>query len=55
MQANNRRSNYLLTYKGITKTRSEWADTIGVNVRTLASRCRANKPIEQILKEYETI
>lgn len=55
MQANNRRSNYLLTYKGITKTRSEWADTIGINVRTLASRCRANKSIEQILKEYETI
>ena len=51
-QANNRRSNYLLTYKGITKTRSEWADLIGVNVRTIASRCRDNKPIEQILKEY---
>ena len=51
-QANNRRSNYFLTYKGITKTRSEWADFIGVNVRTLASRCRANKPINKILKEY---
>jgi uncharacterized protein (DUF433 family) len=24
-----------------------------VNVRTIASRCRANKPIEQILKEYK--
>jgi hypothetical protein len=52
-QANNRRCNYLLTYKNITKTRSEWADIIGVNVRTIASRCRANKPIEQILKEYK--
>jgi hypothetical protein len=52
-QANNRRSNYLLTYNGITKTRSEWANMIGVNVRTIASRCRANKPIEQILKEYK--
>lgn len=51
-QANNRRSSYFLTYKGITKTRSEWADLINVNIRTLASRCRANKPIEQILKEY---
>lgn len=55
VQANNRRSNYLLTYKGITKTRSEWAETIGVHVKTLASRCRANKPIEEILKEYEAI
>lgn len=52
-QANNRRSNYYLTYCGITKTRSEWADIINVNVRTIASRCRANKPIEQILKEYK--
>jgi hypothetical protein len=51
-QANNRRTNYFLTYNGITKTRSEWADLIGVNVRTLTSRCRANKSIEQILKEY---
>lgn len=52
-QSNNRRCNYFLTYNGITKTRSEWADLIGVNVRTLASRCRANKSIEQILKEYK--
>lgn len=51
-QANNRRTNYLLTYKGQTKTRSQWADEIGVNVRTIASRCRANKTIEEILKEY---
>lgn len=53
-QANNRRTNYFLTYKGITLTRAQWADLIGVNIRTLASRCRANKPIEEILKEYET-
>jgi len=52
-QANNRRTNYLLTYKRLTKTRAEWADMIGVHVRTLASRCRAEKPIEQILKEYK--
>jgi len=52
-QANNRRSNYFLTYNGMTKTRSEWADFIGVNIRTLASRCRANKPINEILKEYK--
>ena len=52
-QANNRRSNYFLTYNKITKTRSEWADFIGVNIRTLASRCRANKPINEILKEYK--
>ncbi len=52
-QANNRRCNYFLTYKGITKTRSEWADLIGVNIRTLASRCRANKQINEILKEYK--
>lgn len=52
-QANNRRSNYMITYKGVTKNRSEWADLIGVSVRTIASRCRANKPIEIILKEYK--
>ena len=51
-QCNNRRTNYYLTYKGITLTRAQWADLIGVNVRTLASRCRANKSIEEILKEY---
>jgi hypothetical protein len=49
-QCNNRRSNCLLTYNEITKTRSEWADFIGVNVRTLASRHKAGKTIEQILK-----
>lgn len=37
-QANNRRSNVNLTYKGVTKTQSEWAREIGISPTGLSDR-----------------
>ena len=38
IQSNNIRTNVLLTYKGQTKTLSQWADLLGINYHTLYSR-----------------
>lgn len=37
-QSNNTRKNHYLTYKGQTKSMSEWADIIGINYSTLRAR-----------------
>jgi hypothetical protein len=37
-QANNRRSNVLLTYKGETKTMQQWCDEIGLRIGTVWAR-----------------
>lgn len=37
-QANNRRSNILLTYKGKTKTMQQWCDEIGLKIGTVWAR-----------------
>ncbi len=37
-QANNRRDNTLLTYKNITKTLAQWADSLGIKHSTLCMR-----------------
>lgn len=37
-QGNNNRHNHYLTYKGETKTMSEWSDITGIEYRTLRSR-----------------
>lgn len=37
-QANNRRSNVKITYHGITKTATEWAEELGVHSETLLAR-----------------
>jgi hypothetical protein len=37
-QANNRRTNHLLTYRGETHTMKEWAEIIGINYNTLVGR-----------------
>lgn len=44
-QQNNRRSNHLITYKGVTKNLTTWAETIGISFRVLESR---------ILRGWET-
>lgn len=48
-QANNRRTNKLLTYRGETKTMKEWADVLGINYQTLKARCRRGWLIEDMM------
>lgn len=38
VQANNQRSNCLITYNGKTQTMKQWADELGINYSTLRSR-----------------
>lgn len=50
VQANNRRSSRLLTYKGKTQTLSQWADELGVKYNTLKNRiCNLNWPVDKAL------
>lgn len=37
-QNNNQRSNRLITYKGVTKNLTQWAESLGINAGTLKSR-----------------
>lgn len=39
-QCNNKRNNRLITYKGVTKTMTQWAEAIGMNVGTFKHRLR---------------
>lgn len=52
-QNNNQRRTIRLTYEGVTKNLTEWAELMGVNYNTLHHRYRRGYSIEQILKEYE--
>lgn len=59
-QANNRRSNHLLTYKGKTQTITQWAGEIGINKITLSGRINSlNWTVERALttktKKYEKL
>lgn len=55
-QARNKRNNHLITYNGETHCLAEWAEILGVNVRTLIQRVHygwedeqvVSKPIKQI-------
>lgn len=56
-QQNNKRSNYNVTYKGITHTVAEWEDILGMNHNTLRSRLSKyhwsiDKAIETPVKPY---
>lgn len=42
-QANNKRSNRLVTFHGVTKSASEWADDLGINRATLYDRLYRGK------------
>ena len=51
-QANNRRTNHLLTYKGETHTLKEWAEITGINYNTLVGRInRLGWSIEKTLNK----
>ena len=54
-QANNRNNTKLITYNGNTKTIAQWAETLGINYRTLYNRIfNYNIPVEEALtpKKY---
>ena len=48
-QANNRRSNHLLTYNGETHNVTEWSNLVGIPMKTLSSRIHSGWSIEQAL------
>lgn len=50
-QANNRRSNRLLTHDGVTLNITQWADRLGWAKGTLASRLKYGWPVERVLTE----
>lgn len=41
VQANNKRSNHLIEYNGVTKTMAEWAEVLGVSYRNLHNRIQS--------------
>lgn len=43
IQANNRRSNHLITYNGKTQTMAQWADELGIKYKTLSDRINISK------------
>lgn len=49
-QCNNRRSNRLLTYKGETKTMTQWAESIGMNVGTFKYRLRLGWSVKDAIE-----
>ena len=53
IQANNRKSNKLLTYKGETHNLTEWAKIININPKTLFSRLYSGWSIERMLDSYK--
>ena len=50
-QANNMRSNRILTCNGEQKTMAEWARTMGIKERTLHARLKAGWPEERAILE----
>ena len=48
-QANNRRTNKMIAYRGETKTMKEWAEVLGINYRTLKARLRKGWTLEKAM------
>lgn len=48
-QCNNKRNNIKLTYKGKTQTLSQWADELGINYNTVATRYHRGWETKDIL------
>lgn len=48
-QANNRRTNHLLTYKGKTQTIAQWAEELKMSYGSICNRLRNNLKIEEVL------
>ena len=51
-QGNNQRSNHLVTYKGITKNVTQWAEILGIKRKTLFERARRGNDLFSV-HEYE--
>ena len=49
-QANNTRTNRFLEYKGIRKTKAEWARTMGIKIETLNTRMRLGWSVDMALE-----
>lgn len=50
VQANNTRSNRLITYNGRTQTTAQWAEELGISPKTIWARLE-KWPIERVFKE----
>ena len=51
-QANNKRNNHVVTYKGETHTVAEWAEITGISYRTIISRLNRDKlPPEKVFEK----
>ena len=50
-QANNKRTNHNITYKGETKTLTEWADYTGIKVGTIWMRLKKGWSVDRALTE----
>lgn len=50
IQANNRRSNRFVEYKGQRKTVAEWAEIAGISYNALYYLISKNKPLDKVLK-----
>lgn len=50
-QANNKRSNRLISHNGSTKTLAQWASETGINAETIADRLRHGWSVERALNE----
>lgn len=48
-QANNKRNNRLITHNGVTRTLSQWADSVGISFVSLRMRLHRGWPIERAL------
>lgn len=50
-QANNKRNNRVIDYKGRTQTLQQWADEAGISCGTIAARLRSGWSVERALTE----
>lgn len=50
-QQNNKRSNHLVQFNGVSHTISEWSEIIGIKKTTIKERLNAGWPIEKVLTE----
>lgn len=50
-QQNNKRSNHLAQFNGISHTISEWSEIVGIKKTTIKERLNAGWPIEKVLTE----
>jgi hypothetical protein len=46
-QNNNKKNNVMIEYRGVTKTRPEWARVLGIDNLTLRGRLRRGLTVEQ--------